>query len=236
VGLAADLEGPPDRRGRLRPLLPRPSDGRRDSQSRLLVLLRTQGFLNCPEFLLSHSRSGIPKHLQEPIDLPGLKGMADTTAVFSIGIGGSNRVDDQGALTIQESEERNEGRPTQASEQGIGPRSVDLFCSGLLLHAEMHNHEVLIDDGFDGIRLDETIEFMAPASPRSVKIGENGPLPDGCLSLRSFQQRGSSCLCLRIGWHSGESPANRCGGCHAVEGPAAEHILMIVPQPWKGCM
>jgi hypothetical protein len=54
----------------------------------------------------------------------------------------------------------------------------------------MDNHEVLIDDRFDGSGLDKTIEFMAPASPGGVKNGEDGSPPGGRLSLGSVKQSG----------------------------------------------
>jgi hypothetical protein len=76
--------------------------------------------------------------------------VADITPVLAIGIGGPVGGNNQITLTIQESEKGNEGVPAQTSEQVVGARRVSLFCSGLLLHAEMDDHEVLIDDGFDG--------------------------------------------------------------------------------------
>jgi hypothetical protein len=91
----------------------------------------------------------------------------------------------------------------------------------------MDNHEVLIDDRFDGSGLDETIEFMAPASPGGVKNGEDGSLPRGCLSLGSVKQGGGGPRRLRGGWTGRESGANGCGDCQA-EGPASDHEPMII--------
>jgi len=91
------------------------------------MLLQAERFLDRLELFRSHARSGVAKHLQEPVDLPGLEGMADTTAMLSIRIGGPNGVDDQFTVTIQEREKWNEVGPTQAKEQGIGPRGVGFF-------------------------------------------------------------------------------------------------------------
>jgi hypothetical protein len=63
--------------------------------------------------------------------------VADTTAVLAIDIGGPNRVDNQRTLAIQEGEKRYERGSAQPSEQGIGAGGVGLFCSRLLLYAEM---------------------------------------------------------------------------------------------------
>jgi hypothetical protein len=38
----------------------------------------------------------------------------------------------------------------------------------------MDRHEILLDDGLDFRGLDETIEFVAPASPGGVEDDENG--------------------------------------------------------------
>ena len=153
--------------------------------------------------------------------------MADTTGVLAISIGRPDGIDDQLALIIQESEKRNQGGPAQAGKQHIGPRRISLFRSSLLQHPKMDNHEVLIDDRFDGSGLDETIEFMAPASPGGVKNGEDGSLPGGCLSLGSVKQGGGGPRRLRGGWTGRESGANGCGDCQA-EGPASDHEPMII--------
>ena len=123
--------------------------------------------------------------------------MADTTAWLAIDVWPVG-VHDQLTFTIQKSEKRNgRRRRAQTDEQSIRPRRISLFCSGLLLHAEMDDHEVLINDGFDGIGLDETIEFMAPPSPRGMKNGEDGSL-SGHLSLRGIQERGGRGWRLRV--------------------------------------
>jgi hypothetical protein len=82
----------------------------------------------------------------------------------------------------------------------------------------MDDHEVLVDDGFDGSGLDKTIEFMAPASPRGVKHGEDGLLAGCCLSLGGVQESGGSSGRLR----RRESRANGRGDCEA-ERPASDH-------------
>jgi len=97
----------------------------------------------------------------------------------------------------------------------------------------MDDHEVFIDDRFDGSGLDKTIELMAPAAPRGVKDGEDGPPPGGCMNLRSVEESSGAARRLRGGWRSRESRANGCGDCQASGRPASEHESMIIPQLGK---
>src|SRR5579883_840001 len=151
-----------------------------------LFLLRAQVFLDDAPFLCGHSRGGLLQHLHEPIHLMGRIGVADVAGLAAVArrFHGSYQ---HLAGAVEEDKEGQSSRGAQPLPHFIAAGSIERLLIAVLLNVEAHHHKIFIQNRFDIGGLDETIEFMAPASPGSVKDGENGALAGGLIPGGSQQ-------------------------------------------------
>jgi hypothetical protein len=148
--------------------------------------------------------------------------MADVLG-FLAAARGPHGVDDQRALLVEKSEERQPRRSTNGLQKAIATRCLERFLPGTLLHCAMDSNEILIDDRLDLGGLDETIEFMTPPSPGCVKDDEDGAVTGRRLRLGLVKKGAGGRRGLRVHERNAEDSDGENRPLHAYS---------ILPKCW----
>ena len=115
-----------------------------------------------------HSGCGFGYHLHKPVDFFGFVGVA---YVF---LSGPQGVGEELSIGVQKCLEGQAGRASQSFAELISAGGVQLLLVAVLFYRDVGDDEVFVEDRLDFGGLDETIEFLAPASPGGVKDHEDG--------------------------------------------------------------
>jgi hypothetical protein len=160
--------------------------------------LRAQEFFYGAFFFRGHPRSGFIEHDEEPIDLVRLVGVPDVAA-FPAVLRGGDRGYDRRAVRGEESEEWNAIGPAEPLQEVFSPRVVEGRLIAVLLSGDIDYDEILVDSRLEPGGLDETIEFLAPASPRGAEDEKDGAVVGGGRGFGLVEQRGDRGRSVRRG-------------------------------------
>lgn len=86
-------------------------------------------------------------------------------------------------MVVEKGHEGEAGRSAEALQEVAAAGGIQRLLIAVLVDGDVGGDEIFVEDWLDVLGLDKPIEFLAPASPGSVKDDEDGAVVGGGLGV-----------------------------------------------------